>query len=359
MRIALVVWALAAIAGCAKDDVEKAALVPPGPVTLMTLNIACGAGDAFRTAESRVKQGAFVARSGAELVGFQEVDVGVDRSADLDTAASVAAAVAPGFGACTFAVADAPHVRRDGTRLARCEAGAIVFGIGFRADDPFSPNADGTPSGIQDGDDSLNPKGVDRGADAYYGNALIVRAPWEVEAAYTVALPTSASGPIVPGALLDRLARADLDDDTIAALAAHNDGVRRGPAIEPRSALVVRVRKSTTTTLSVITTHLEASAGPTELRRAQLDAVVAIARAEQAKSDHHVVVMGDFNMAPADAQPSLSAGGLVRGAPPEPATDIDQLWLDPAFVVDVAKRVPTENVTDHAYAALATLRSAR
>lgn len=359
MRRALVVLALAAAAGCAKDDAEKPQLVPPGPITLMTLNIACGAGDAFRTAENRVKQGAFVARSGAEMIGFQEVDVGVDRSGNVDTAASVAAAIEPGFGSCSFDVVDPPHMRGDGTRVTRCAAGAIVFGTGFRADDPFAPNADGTPSGIQDGDESLNPAGVDRGADAFYGNALVVRAPWQIEGAYTVALPTTASGPNLPTTLLDRLARGDVDADVIAALATHNDGARRRPAIEPRSALVVRVRKSTTTTLSVITTHFEASAGPMELRRAQLDAVVAIVRAEQQKNAHHVVVMGDFNMTPADAQPSLAAGGLVRGAPPEPATDIDQLWLDPAFTVDVAKRVPTENVSDHAIAALATLRSKR
>jgi endonuclease/exonuclease/phosphatase family metal-dependent hydrolase len=354
MRHALLVGALAAILGCATDE-EEEPLVAPGPVTLMTLNIASGAGDAFRTAESRVKQGAFVARSAAELVGLQEVDVGVDRSGNLDTVASVAAAAAPGFGACTFAVGDPPHMRLDGTRLARCGAGAIVFGTGFRADDPFAPNGDGTPSGIMDVDRSLNPTGVDRGADAFYGNALIVRAPWEVEAAYTVALPMDASGPSAPAALLDRLAREDPDDDAIAALAAHNDAARHQRGIEPRSALVVRVRKSTTTTLSVITTHLEAS-GPIELRRAQLDAVVAIARAEQQKSNHHVVVMGDFNMVPADAQPSLIAGGFVRATPPEPVADIDQIWFDPAFSVDAAKRVPTEGVTDHTHAALATLR---
>jgi endonuclease/exonuclease/phosphatase family metal-dependent hydrolase len=356
MRHALFVGALAAILGCVPAD-EETPLVAPGPVTVMTLNIANGAADAFRTAESRVKQGAFVARSAAELVGLQEVDVGADRSGNVDTVASVAAAAAPGFGACTFAVGDPSHMRHDGTRLARCAAGAIVFGTGFRADDPFKPNGDGTPSGIMDSDGSLNPTGVDRGADAFYGNALIVRAPWQVEAAYTVALPVDVSGPNAPPALLDRLAREDPDADAIATLAAHNDGARHQRGLEPRSALVVRVRKSTTTTLSVITTHLEAS-GTFELKRAQLDTVVAIARAEQQKSNHHVVVMGDFNMVPADAQPSLIAGGFVRATPPEPAAEIDQIWFDPAFSIDAAKRVPTEGVTDHAHAPLATLRPA-
>ncbi|MBS2018720.1 MAG: endonuclease/exonuclease/phosphatase family protein [Deltaproteobacteria bacterium] len=359
MRRAHVGWVLAAVVGCVSADDEAAPLSPPDPVTLMTLNAASGAGDTFRTTESRVKQGAFVARSAAEVVGLQEVDVGADRSGNLDVVASVAAAVAPGFGSCTFAVPEAPHMRRDGTRLARCEAGTLVFGVGFRADDPFSSSADGTPGGIHDADDSLNPRGVDRGADAFYGNAVIVRAPWEVQAAYTVALPTSASGPSLPPSVLDRLAVMDPDDDALDALAAHNATVRRGPAIEPRSALVVRVRKSSTTAVSVITTHLEASRGPMELRRAQLEAVAAIARAEQRKSAHHVVAMGDFNMPPADVQPSLAAAGLVRAAPPEPSADIDQMWVDPAFAIDGALRVPTENVTDHASAAQATLRALR
>lgn len=362
MRHAHLVWALATIApveGCTRAADEVAPLSSPDPITLMTLNVASGAGDGFRTAENRARQGAFIARSAAAVVGLQEVDVGVDRSGNLDVVASIAAAIAPGFDSCAFAVAEAPHMRRDGTRFARCEAGALVFGVGFRADDPFAPNADGTPSGIQDADDAVNPKGVDRGADAFYGNAVIVRAPWEVQAAYTVALPTSGSGPRLPETILDRLAGLDPDDEAIDALAAHNDAVRRGPAIEPRSALVVRVRKTTTTTVSIITTHFEASSGPAELRRAQLEAVVAIARAEQRKSAHHVVVMGDFNMPPADARPTLAAAGLVHAAPPEAAADIDQVWADPAFAIDASLRVPTEDLTDHSFAAQATLRAAR
>lgn len=323
----------------------------------MTVNIANGAGDSFRTAESRARQGAFVARSAAQLVGLQEVDVGADRSGNLDTAAGVAGAAAPGFGACTFAVDDHPHVRRDGTRLARCEAGSIVFAVGFRGDDPFAAAGDGTPSGIKDGDDAVNPTGVDRGADAFYGNALIVGAPWEVEATYSVGLPMDAAGPSAAEPLLDRLARGGPDEDAIAALATHNDAIRRQRGIEPRAALVVRVRKPGTTAISVITTHLESS-GPRELRRAQLDGVVAIGRAEQ-KSNHPVVVMGDFNMLPADAQPNLGAAGFVRAAPPEATTDIDQIWLDRALIVDTATRVPTEGVSDHAHAAMATLRSVR
>ncbi|MBX3186570.1 MAG: endonuclease/exonuclease/phosphatase family protein [Labilithrix sp.] len=353
MRQALYVAALAIALGC--GTAKEAALTPPGPLTLMSVNIASGAGDRFRTADHRVGQGAFVARSSAEVVGLQEVDVGVDRSGDADTAARVAAAASPGFATCAFAVVDPPHLRGDGTRLARCEAGAIVFGVGFRGDDPFAADDRGTPSGIMDGDDSLNPTGVDRGADALYGNALIVAAPWEVEATYTVALPMDASGPRAPDTLLDRLARESPDVDAIAALAAHNDATRRRRGIEPRSALVARIRKPGTTALSVITTHLE-SAGPSELRGAQLDALVAIARVEQQRNDHRVVVLGDFNMPSSEARPALAAAGFVLAAPTEAAADIDQIWVDATLVIDAATRAPTDGASDHAYAPIATVR---
>ncbi len=345
--------ALAAVVGC-KNGADATPLVAPGSVTLMTLNIASGAGDHFRTAENRTKQSAFVARSGAQLVGLQEVDVGVDRSGKIDTAASVAASL--GFGTCTFAVDASPHMSPDGTRLTRCTGGSIVFGMGFRADDPFAADAAGNPSGIMDSDPSLNPTGVDRSPDAFYGNALIVSAPWEVEATYTVALPIDALGPSAPAALLERLAQEGPPDDAIAALAEHNVATRRQRGVEPRSALVVRVRKPGTTAISVITTHLESS-GSSDLRRAQLDAVVAIARGEQRKSNHDVAVMGDFNMSVTDAEPTLAAADFVRATPPEANADIDQMWIDPSLVADATRRVPTEGVTDHAFAALATVRA--
>ncbi len=345
--------ALAAVLGC-KNEAASTPLVAPGSVTLMTLNVASGAGDSFRTAENRKKQSAFVARSAAEVVGLQEVDVGVERSGKIDTAASVAASLA--FGTCTFAVDAAPHMRADGTRLTRCTAGSIVFGLGFRASDLFAADAAGIPSGIMDSDPSLNPTGVDRSPDALYGNALIVSAPWEVVATYTVALPIDALGPSASAELLERLAQEGPPDDAIAAIAEHNEATRRQRGIEPRSALVVRVRKPGTTAISVITTHLESS-GTSDLRRAQLDAVLAIARGEQRISNHDVVVMGDFNMAVTATEPSLVAAGFVRATPPEASADIDQMWIDPALVADATRRVSTEGVTDHGFTALATVRA--
>lgn len=341
--------------GCGSS--EEPVLAPPGEASVMSFNIASGAGDRFRTAQSRLAQGALVADAGADVVALQEVDVDVDRSGNVDTAAAVAAAVAPGFGSCALDVAAPPHLRPDGTRLARCEAGAIVFGVGFRGDDPFAAASDGTPSGIMDADDSLGPTGVDRGRDAAYGNALIVRAPWRVEAAYTVALPIDPAGPVADAALLDRL-RQGPAGDALAALAAHNEAIRRQRGIEPRSVLVVRVTKPGTTPLTVLTTHLE-SAGASEVRRAQLAALTAIARAEQRRADAHLVVAGDLNMPPSEAQPAMTEAGFVLAAPPAATVEIDQIWAGAGVVVETAARIPTGGASDHAEATSARLRAGR
>lgn len=355
--------------GCSRDEPRAGPAVDAGPggdagpgaprvpVALATLNIASGAGDRYRTLAHRAKQGAFLAATGAEVLALQEVDLGTDRSGNADTAAAVAAGVAQGFGSCAFAVEAAPHFSADGTRLARCAAGAIVFGIGFRADDPFSPAPDGTPSGIMDVDESIDPKGVDRGADAWFGNAAIVRAPWEVAEAYTVALPSDAAGSAPRAELLAALAKEARDEAAIAELAAHNLKARTGRSIEPRSALVVRLRAPGTDAgagtggYTVITTHLE-SAGTAALRAAQLDAVVAIAVAERTAASRRVVVMGDFNMQAAEAEPALKRAAFVVTS----AAEIDQIWVDASLSLEASARVPTEGASDHAYAASARVR---
>lgn len=153
----------------------EAAAPPPeadAHFAAMTLNIANGAGDAFRTAANRARQGGFIARASVDVVGMQEVDIGVSRSGDVDTAAAVASAV--------------------------------------------------------------------------------VRAPWGIDASYTVALPMSEAGPNLPSGVLDRLARGDLDDDAMADLAAHNEAVRRQRGIEPRSVLVARIRLGTAPSFSIL-----------------------------------------------------------------------------------------------------------
>ena len=365
MGRALSSFAVVALLGCGSTDCGTGADDAAAPsregdardarFAAMTLNIANGAGDSFRTAESRTRQGGFIARMSVDVVAMQEVDIGVDRSGDVDTVAGVASAVASGFERCTFEIEGAPHVRRDGTRLARCAGGAIAFGIGFRADDRFAAASNGAPSGIMDGDTSLNPTGVDRGEDAFYGNALLVRAPWGIDASYTVALPISEAGPNLPSGVLDRLARGDLDDDVVADLAVHNEAVRRQQGIEPRSVLVARIRLGTAPSFSVLSTHLE-SGGTKALRDAQLGAVVAVARAEQLRSRNRVVVMGDFNMPASGATPGMVAAGFVHAAPPNAEADIDQIWVDGTLAVEAVARPPTEGVSDHAVAPTATLR---
>lgn len=334
----------------------------PAPVEVetrlgvMTFNIANGAGDAFRTPEIRKKQGALVARSGPDVVGMQEVDVNAVRSGDVDTAAAVAVEIAPGFDACTFDIGAAPHVRGDGTRVARCTAGAIVFGAGFRADDPFAAASDGTPSGIIDDDTSIDPASVDRGADAFYGNAFVVRAPWSLVGSYTVTLAVTPDDPGAPASLVERLSRAELDAETLASLAAHNEAARHARGVEPRSVLVVRVGRESSPTFSVLTTHLEAG-DEAPLRRAQLAGVIAVARAERIHSANRVVVMGDFNMPAFDVEPGLGMAGFVRAAPPNVEGDLDQVWVDATLALDGVERVLTEGASDHGAAPSAVVRS--
>lgn len=370
MRLAPLAFALASLlaSGCEgatpHDPVTGGADAggPQSSLRLVTLNAANGAGDRFRTSDSRARQGAFLARTGADVIALQEIDIGADRSGNVDTASLVAAAMGPDFVSCSFEVAPAPHLGRDGTRLGRCPGGAVVFGVGFRADDSFDASTDGTPSGIIDDDASLDPTGVDRGADAYFGNALVVRAPWEVDAAYTVALPVDGSDPAASAPsseLLSKLGGTTRDADALATLAAHNLETRMRRGIEPRSALVVRIRHQGSPSLTVLATHLE-SAGPPALRAAQLATVVAIARAERSGATRRpVVVLGDFNMPPAQSAPPLLAAGFAAAvAPGVPAPDIDQIWVDLALTLEESARLSTEGVSDHTFTVSAKVRSA-
>jgi endonuclease/exonuclease/phosphatase family metal-dependent hydrolase len=340
---------------------------PPDPraMTVMSFNMASGAGDRFRTAANRRAQGVFLGRSAPDVVGLQEVDLGVDRSGDADTAHELAAALAGGSGVgdCTFDVPAVPHVRADGTRIARCAFGATVFGVGFRADDTFAAGKDALPSGIMDADPSDGAVGVDRSSDAFYGNALVVRAPWEVASAYDLALPIDAAGPSAPPALLAELARdarddrLDVDAGALSRLAAHNEAVRGQRGVEPRAALVVRVHRRDAgerAHFTVITTHLE-SAGTQALRLAQLSSVADVVRAERAGLAR-VVVAGDFNALPDVVAAVLGAVGLVHAAPADATPEIDQIWVDVGLAVELAALPATGGTSDHARAVLARVR---
>lgn len=76
--------------------------------------------------------------------------------------------------------------------------------------------------------------------------------------------------------------------------------------------LVVRVDHSPRAPLAALVLHLEAgNQGP--LRQVQLQAALAIATGERARG-RVVVMLGDFNMQPAEAEPHFVDAGYVRAA---------------------------------------------
>lgn len=309
------------------------AVAPPDvALRLQTLNIANGAGDRFRTSEMRPRQAALIAE--ADLVALQEVDVGVFRSGNTNTGVVVG-----GLGDCAMAIAATPHLSPDGVLRCSSDAGTVLFGLGFRGNDVFGTDGSGVPGGIMDADSSLNPTSVDRSPDALFGNALVVRRA-RVESAVVVALPMDASPP--PLERYAALANGPPDE-----LAAHNLAIRFTPGIEPRSVLVVRVDQRS---LSVLATHLE-SGSQAALRAAQLSAVVAIARGEQAKG-RRVVLMGDLNMIPSEATSALRDAGFTHAV----GTGADQVWVENVLSVTSPEDRPTEGASDHAFAPVATIR---
>ncbi|WP_194869394.1 endonuclease/exonuclease/phosphatase family protein [Myxococcus sp. AB025B] len=56
----------------------------------LTLNLANGAGSEYRTAKNREEQAELIRETGATIAGFQEVDIGVDRSGNANTALDIA-----------------------------------------------------------------------------------------------------------------------------------------------------------------------------------------------------------------------------------------------------------------------------
>lgn len=313
-------------------------------VTILTLNLANGAGDVYRTPESRQRQAAFIADSGAQLVGMQEVDLSVERSGRADCSREVARMD------CA-AAAFTP----DGVRSCAGAAGTVAFAIGFRGDDPFAPE-NGLPGGIDDSDGSLNPTGTDRSHDAVYGNALAALGGVSVSDVYAVTLPTSDTQ-AADDPLFAVLGRTGPSDPARTELAMRNLALRTGPAIEPRVALVARVARDGKP-LSVIVTHLE-SAGGDALRRRQLERVVAVARAERAGPPaRNVVVLGDFNQSPVEAGVVLGAADFLRavGEPAASLENFDQIWIDAGLNVLSAAQVPTRGVSDHPIAGRVTVR---
>lgn len=335
---ALVLASCAGVTSCASSDHPPT----PTPITLLTLNVANGAGASYRSPAARARQAAFIAGAGADLVALQEVDLNVERSGHADCAREVArlecSVVEP------FTV--------DGVR--RCDGtgttGVVLFGRAFAGDDPFDA-VNGVPSGII----SEDPPSADRSAEASFGVALVARA--RIRDTYVVQLPTDAAQ-VADDPLYARLALDPPPDSARADLAERNVALRRGRAIEPRVVLVARIPRAGARALSVLVTHLE-SADPTGAVRArQLDRVLAVAKAERAGPPaRDVVVLGDLNQTARDSTSRMTAAGLrLAAAPSDDQAVLDQIWIDGSLELVRAGQVPTDGVSDHPFAALAVVR---
>lgn len=87
------------ILGCGGTDQQQAAVVRDtpivtAPVRFLSMNIASGAGAQWLTPAMRAQQAAFIAAQNPDIVGMQEVDVGVARSGGGNTAAAAVGSLA-------------------------------------------------------------------------------------------------------------------------------------------------------------------------------------------------------------------------------------------------------------------------
>lgn len=335
--------------------VEARELPDPGAGTaVMTLNLANGAGEGYRTPENRAKQAALIADARASVVGFQEVDAGVDRTRDVNTALDVVRRLNPAFdpffSGPPVPVVDlhAPVVGTalrqgaDGTRLYQTPNATLILGESFSGDD--------------------RPVAGDGGADATYGNALYVAAPNRVAEAYTVVLPHSVSSDSPPTAdrqQLTALAHGGVTAEERAALGARNEGIRDAAASEPRTALVARLVGPDGKERTIINVHLAAGKENESLRQKQLAYLADLVRAEAGGSPaREVLVMGDFNDSTTDVGRGLEPAGLRRvvGGKKESFGNIDQVWVTGGMTTDTSAQVKTRGVTDHPHAGYTVLR---
>jgi hypothetical protein len=97
------------------EPVSPDELPDPGQGTgVLTLNLANGAHEKYRTAENRQAQAELIQDTGARIVGFQEVDVGAGRTGHVHTALDVVRRLNPAFDVFTSgaAVPTVPSVTR-------------------------------------------------------------------------------------------------------------------------------------------------------------------------------------------------------------------------------------------------------
>jgi hypothetical protein len=322
-------------------------LPPPGRGTgLLTINTANGAGDEYRDPANRQAQADLIRDTGASIVAFQEVDVNVDRSGNVNTALDIVARLEPSFA--VFARGGAPTVDihapapgtavrtgEDGTTLYQTPEGTLVTGESFSGDD----------------------RGIagDHGADATYGNALYVAAPERVTEAYTLSLPSTtgegALGAATP-AELAALADGPLTAEERARLGDNNEALRNRGGPEPRAALVTRVTGPDGQERTIINVHL-ASADDPKLREAQLEYLAQVVAAEsKGPPAREVVVMGDFNSSTAEVGAAFESVGLERvvGGSKPGGANFDQVWTTAGLDTHDSAQVDTEGVSDHKYA---------
>ncbi|AKI99172.1 endonuclease/exonuclease/phosphatase family protein [Archangium gephyra] len=328
--------------------------VPParqGGTGILTLNTANGAGEQYNDPKNREAQAELIRQSGASIIGFQEVDVGLERSEGVNTALDVVARFEPGFSVFTekkmkpvdihHEPVSLPAIREghDGTTLYQTEEGTLVTGESFSGDDRGGLGTSSTES--------------------TYGNAIYVAAPQQVTEAYTVALPSyfnvegdGQPGSIVQGASpeeLAALADGQLTPEERDRLGADNERLRDLPnagnlvSSEPRSALVTRVRNPDGTEQTIINVHVAVE--PEALRDAQLAYIAQLAAAEsKGPPAREVVVMGDFNSYSDQVAEHFEAVGLeqVVGGPSEDGANIDQIWTTAGVNTRNSAQVETE-----------------
>lgn len=325
-----------------------------GGVGVMSLNLANGAGDKYRTAANRAAQAALLREAGASVVGFQEVDTGVSRSGDVATALDIARQVSPSLEAfgpgrnppVVDLHAEAPDTAlrkgADGTTLYQTPGATLITGESFSGDD-----RGGGVAG-------------DRGADATYGNALYVAAPNRVTEAYTLVLPHSVDGaPVSSSEDLAALAAGPLSAEERAALGTRNEAARRAAKSEPRTALIARMVGPDGRERTVINVHLAAGRENEALRHKQLAFLAQAIQAEQrGPPARDVVLMGDFNDSVADVGRALEPIGMRRevGGRKEGIRNIDQIWVSQAVHADTSAQVKTNGTSDHPHAAYTVVR---
>ena len=315
-------------------------LPPPGRgLRLVTLNIANGAGDAYRTAEARSQQAAWLEQTEPGVVALQEVDVGVKRTDDRNTALDVVARMNPAMRACFHT--DHRHRTADGTTRFDSGAGTLVTGASFYGDERSICGRE------------VDPTEADRGAAASYGNATYVAPPNRVEDAYTVSLPrTDAALSESEERGLASLGKGAFSDEERALLAAANEAQRAGAGDEPRSALVTRVVDGSGHRTSIINVHLSHDVA---IRGRQLEAIAAIARSEgRGPPAREVVVMGDFNATREEVAPYLESAGLRRtvGSPRAPEGEsnfgaLDQIYVSATVETEASAQLQTDGASDH------------